>query len=85
MDSWTLSGFWLEDVSDGSRDPGQAAVETLAKAVGLASLGQFRITSPGGNTITFLASAEVTLFGGGNNDPASWQAALTVSGDVTYA
>src|SRR5689334_4791838 len=41
-DSWTLAGFSLEDVADGSRDPGQAAVEALGRAVGLASLGQFR-------------------------------------------
>lgn len=84
-DSWTLAGFTLEDVATGDRDPGQAAVETLGKALGLSSLGQFRISSPGGNTITFMASAEVTLAGGGNNDAAAWQAAITVSGDVTYA
>ena len=84
-ESWTLAGFALEDVGDGSRDPGQAAVETLANALGLTSLGQFRITSPGGNTGTFMASAEVTLAGGGNNDPAAWQAVVRVSGVVTYA
>lgn len=84
-DSWTLAGFHLEDVAAGTRDPGQAAVETLGQALGITSLGQFRITSPGGNTITFMASAEVTLHGGGNNDAASWQAALKVSGAVTYA
>lgn len=82
---WTLAGYALEDVADGSRDPGQAAVETLAKAMGLASLGQFRTTSPGGNTGTFMASAEVTQPGGGNNDTATWQAVLRVSGEVTYA
>lgn len=84
-DSWTLAGFALEDVTTGDRDAGQSAVETLARAVGLSSLGQFRITSPGGNTITFMASAETTLNGGGNNDAAAWQAALTVSGAVSYA
>lgn len=84
-DAWSLAGYTLEDVSTGDRDAGQAAVETLAQAVGLTSLGQFRITSPGGNTITFLASAEVTLHGGGNNDAAAWAASLTVSGAVVYA
>lgn len=84
-DSWALSGFALEDVATGDRDPGQAAVETLAKQIGLDSMGQFRMTSPGGNTITFLASAEVTQAGGAHNDPAAWAATLTVSGDVTYA
>lgn len=84
-DSWALAGFHLEDVSLGTRDPGQAAVEALAQAVGLTSLSQFKITSPGANTITFSASAEVTLAGGGNNDAAAWAAALTVSGAVVYA
>lgn len=84
-ESWTLAGYHLEDVATGDRDPGQAAIETLANAVGLTSLDQFRITSPGGNTATFMASAEVTLAGGGNNDAAAWQAALTVSGATAYA
>ena len=84
-ETWTLAGFSLEDVTTGNRDPGQQAVESLALAVGLTSLGQFRITSPGGNTATFMASAEVTRAGGGNNDPATWQAVVRVSGAVTYA
>src|SRR6185369_4091947 len=58
-DSWTLAGFTLEDVLTGTRDPGQAAVESLAKELGLGSLGAFRITSPGGNKLDFSASAEV--------------------------
>lgn len=84
-DSWALAGFALEDVTTGDRDEGQAAVEALGKVIGLSALGQFRVTSPGGNTATFLASAEVTLAGGGLNDAAAWSANLTVSGDVTYA
>jgi hypothetical protein len=84
-DSWTLAGFTLEDVLTGDRDPGQAAVEDLAKERGLDSLGTFRITSPGGTTATFQASAETTLAGGGNNDAAAWQAVVRISGDITYA
>ena len=84
-DSWTLAGFTLEDVLTGERDPGQLAVEDLAKLTGPESLGTFRITSPGGNTATFEASAETTLAGGGNNDAASWQAVVRVSGEVVYA
>lgn len=84
-DSWTLAGFTLEDVANGARDPGQAAVESLAKLMGPASLGQFRMTSPGGNTATYMASAEVTRAGGGNNDAAAWQAVILISGDITYA
>lgn len=84
-DEWALAGFSLEDVADGARDPGQTAVEALAQLVGAASLDQFRLTSPGGNTSTFMASAEVTLAGGGHNDAAAWAATITVSGLVTYA
>lgn len=84
-DEWTLAGFTLEDVLTGVRDPGQELVEQLAQAIGIGSLGSFRITSPGGNTITFDASAEVTLAGGGNNDAAAWQAVIKVSGPVVYA
>ena len=83
-ETWTLSGFTLEDVGDGDRDPGQAAVESLALLVGPAGIGWFTITSPGGNTIRFQASAEVTLAGGGHNDAAAWQAVITVSGEPVY-
>lgn len=84
-ESWTLAGFGMEDVSNGDRDPGQEAVETLAALMGPASLDEFLLTSPGGNTARFSASAEVTRMGGGNNDPAAWQAVIRVSGAVVYA
>jgi hypothetical protein len=83
-DEWTLSGFLIEDVSAGTRDAGQAAVHALAKAIGLSSIGLFQIRSPGGNAITFQASAEVTLHSGGNNDAATWQAKLSVTGAPAY-
>ena len=82
---FTIAGHHLEDALTGDRDPGQAAVETLARAVGLAAMGRFRVTSPGGNVDSFLASAEVTTAGGGHNDPAAWSAKLTISGAVTHA
>lgn len=84
-ESWTLAGFRLEDVANGVRDPGQAAVEEIAQAIGLDSLATFKITSPGGNSIVFRATAEVTLPGGGNNDAAAWQATVKVSGKSTFA
>lgn len=83
-ESWTLAGFSLEDVANGDKDPGQAAVEALGKLVGPAGMGYFKVTSPGGNMILFEASVEVTLQGGGNNDAAAWQAVLTVNGEPTY-
>ena len=76
----TLEGFYLEDTGDGSRDPGQSATETLAALIGPSSVGNFRMTSPGGRVKTFDATAVVTSGGGGNNDAAAWKAELTVTG-----
>jgi hypothetical protein len=83
-ETWTLSGFSIEDVASGDRDTGQTRVEVLGRARGLGALGLFRVTSPGGNEIEFSASAEVTIHGGGHNDAAAWQAVLTVSGEPDY-
>jgi hypothetical protein len=85
QDTWTITGFTLEDVVTGERDPGQAAVEALAQLGGPAGIGIFRITSPGGNTITFSASAEVTLAGGATNDAAAWNATVKTSGAMVFA
>lgn len=82
-DQFTITGRRQEDTTDGSRDPGQEAVESWAQGVGPDSIKQFRITSPGGTTKTFDASAEVTFGGGGENDANTWQAQITVDGDIT--
>ena len=84
-ESWTLSGYAMEDVADGTRDAGQAAVETLGNATGTAAVGVFRLTSPGGNTREFNASVEVGLAGGGHNEAAAWTATLEVIGAPTIA
>ena len=76
----TLEGMHLEDVNTGSRDPGQAAVETLANAIGPSSVGYFRMTSPGGNVKTFYATAKTSGPGGGNDDAAKWSVELTITG-----
>lgn len=83
-DTWAISGFSLEDVANGDRDPGQAAMEELGKSMGLSSMGHFRITSPGGNSIDFDGSAEITLAGGAHNDLGAWAANVEVSGDINY-
>lgn len=82
-DSFTIQAQRQEDESTGDRDPGQEAVETIGAAYGSAAEKQFRLTSPGGETLTFMATAEVTRLGGGTDDVANWQAALEVTGDVT--
>lgn len=83
-ESWTLAGFYIEDVTTGAKDAGQARCEALGLVGSLASMGRFRVTSPGGNEITFAGSTEVTLHGGGTNDAAAWQAVVTVSGESEY-
>ncbi len=81
----TLEGFWLEDESTGARDPGQAAVEASAKLFGASGLSTYRLTSPGGNTMTFSAAAEVEGPGGDHNAAASWKVSLHVHGEINYA
>ena len=81
----TLEGFWLEDEGTGARDPGQAAVEASAQLFGASGLAQYRLTSPGGKTMTFYASAEVEGPGGDHNAAASWKVNLHVAGAIVYA
>jgi hypothetical protein len=78
----TLEGNYLEDATTGARDAGQAAFDALAEKVGAEGLETIVITSPGGNTYTFTASAKKADIGGGNDDPTSWGVELTVSGTV---
>jgi hypothetical protein len=87
-DTWALDGFALEDVANGDKDAGQARMELLAKSMGLTAHGRYRITSPGGNSITFQGSVEVTgggIGGGAHNDISKWAASVEVSGDIVYA
>ena len=78
--SITLEGFRLEDPATGARDPGQEFVEDLGLQVGVAAVGKFRITTPGGETVEFDATVDVTPMGGGQNDGAAWSAELTITG-----
>jgi hypothetical protein len=84
-DSFTLTGRRQEDPDTGDRDAGQEAAEAWAKEVGVPSQKPFRITTPGGNTITFNATAEATVGGGGEDDASTWQLQITVSGVITEA
>lgn len=84
-DSWALAGMAEEDADTGDKDPGQEIIELLAREFSNDAFGLFRMTSPGGNAITFHASAEVKLASGGRNDAATWDATLTVSGGHSYS
>lgn len=77
---WTLKGNYLEDPDNGDRDPGQEACETLAAAVDIDSLGQFRFTSPGGSVRTFDATCEVTHSPGKEDGFTSWECMVEQSG-----
>jgi len=82
--SVSLKGARLEASDDGTRDPGQAAVEAVADATGYAARLQFKITSPAAATpeeLTFLASvAEVGTIGGG--EKSAWTAELKGYGQI---
>jgi len=81
-----LEGFRLVDPTTGVLDPGQAAVEALAEAVGDASLGSFRFAAPGDTTWEiWTANCELGDQGGGNNDKVSWSVTFTRSGPSTTA
>ncbi len=83
-DEFTFSGMAQEDPDDGSRDPGQLAVEASGRLLGPDSIAQYRITSPSAvNTLTFLATVSVTVGGGGNDDVSAWEAAVKVTGELT--
>lgn len=81
-DEFTFTGLAQEDPDDGTRDAGQLACEAWGRLIGPSSRKPFRVTTPGGNTLEFDATATVTLGGGGNDDPNTWELAIVVSGDV---
>ena len=79
----SFEGFFLEDPTDATRDPGQQAVENLADKIGYESLGQFRMTSPSGLAKVYRGSVGVGDVGGGVTDATSWGATVTVAGRPT--
>lgn len=85
--TYALKGARLEAVADGTRDPGQAAVEVLQDAIGTANLAQFKIESPASATpesITFKAAVSAAGLGD-SSGKASWGATLLCDGIPTRA
>ncbi len=82
---FTLSGKVQENEDDGARDPGQEAAEAWAQEIGQPSRKQFRITSPGGTTKTFLATATCNFGGGGNDDASNWELAVKATSAIATA
>jgi len=79
--SLKLEGFRLLDPTTGAGDPGQAAVETLAKGIGNASLGQIRFCAPGDTEYeVWTCYASMGDQGGDQNAKVSWSVTFTRSG-----
>lgn len=83
-DEWTLEGFWLQDVSTGATDPGQAELVEAAREIGLTATREVRLTTPSGYGVRFTCSVEVTGPDGGHNDLAAFSAVLEVTGEPHY-
>ena len=80
--TYTLKGRRMEAADDGTRDPGQAAVEVLQDEMASGAMAQFQITSPAAatpETITFKASVSAAGLGNSDNQ-SSWGATLLVDG-----
>lgn len=75
--SMSLEGFWLVDSANGTRDPGQAAVETYATRVGYGAYADIRVRAmPSGYAEigNFYATCQFALAdrGGGVTDVDPW-------------
>src|SRR5690606_14235678 len=82
-DEFTFTCVYLVDPDTGEIPPGHKALRDLGKKIGYESIGEFRITGPGGDGIQFKASANVGKPSGGRNDAATFNVTLTVTGDIT--
>lgn len=80
-----LEGQYYADPTNGARDPGQAKVEALARAVLDAAEGQFRIRVIGADAETFTGTARSGEIGGGHNDMLSWQYTVKRTGASVIA
>jgi hypothetical protein len=78
----TIEGFFLEDPTDGTRDPGQAVIDELASKISSEAIGDFKLTTPGGKVMQFSGSVEPADVGGSTNDVTSWGATITVTGNI---
>lgn len=85
--TFAIDGKLKLDPTTGAQDPGQARVETLAKAVGEAGMGRIRFRYPMEDTWT-IWSCYIELGNrgaGGTNDMGGWAATFTRDEDETTA
>lgn len=78
-----LAGVYKEDISNGDQTEAHEALQAWSNEMGSTSLKQFRITTAGGNTLTFMCSCSYQLPGGGNDDIQKWELDIKVSGAIT--
>lgn len=77
----TFGGLKHIDEDTGDRPPGQELVETWAHEQGVQGLRRIRVTDQAGEVfLDFLATAEATLLGGGNDDADNWGFTVNSSG-----
>ncbi len=85
--TFNLEGLYLEDSTDGTRDAGQAIVDTASGLFGVAGLYYFKITHTGTgyvtDVLTFRGAVQLTDQGGKENDLAPWGAQITSYGKPT--
>lgn len=84
----SLDGQRFHDPDTGARDPGQEEVETYAWETGADAEAQFRVVSASADGTVlalFTATVEVTPFGGGSDDLATWDVELEVTGPLVAA
>lgn len=74
-----LDGYYQED-ANGTRDSGQAFIESKAVCIGADAVFDVRLTSPGGNEYQFYATADYPEIGGGVDDATKWSCSLTMTG-----
>lgn len=80
-----VSGKAVWDKTTHEKDPGQAAVEALANALGSDAEGEFRIALPGDKAIQFTADVKDAFIfaSAGAEDVAKWECQLKVSAAPT--
>jgi len=84
--TYTLKGCRMEAADDGTRDPGQVAIEAYQDRNGADNRGSFQITSPAAatpETVTFSAAVDVGGISGA--DKSAWGATLLCYGTPARA
>ncbi|MCE5322145.1 hypothetical protein LLG46_02390 [bacterium] len=83
--SWDLEGKYYVDLSDGTRDAGQAAMEALGALTGTSAIGKFKFTPAGATSGTeFMGTVTLGDLGGGEkDDPADWNATIRYYSEVS--